>query len=449
MGINNAKTLVPRLSNLSISLLKSILSENVEMNENSSDFVIDVDVNWIMMKYSRYSSDLPSKLETTANILNSFARYGFIVQPICDPESRHHSKRASIERRANETVKNIDAMCARFELSTLSQELASAKSLEEVNELKQKQKTLSKIACGTTEGEKFKNVATALNEYILDKKLDVLNDHGGRVLPIKIGYFQADLLIAKRFMSHESSVILANDTDFAMYVGSDLLAIRDFTFKKSTTEIDSIELWFSSNNKAQEAYKCIKDAPNCNTCLTLASNDLFGRFDDFETRALIGLALGCDVYRGGVKGIGPSGLSKVIEKFDSSADVNIKLIKWISSQWETSEVVVTAYLQILRFEPSSEEGKDLNYLFTEPSSLYTYCKEFTSKDCIEDGPETFICPGYSNDSSEQHLCLVFEKGDECSRCKKTFCRHCVRSRWCSDTIMWIHSRRQSMDWWSQ
>ena len=46
------------------------------------------------------------------------------------------------------------------------------------------------------------------------------------MIPVKVGLYQADPLIAKRALQKKSNVILSSDTDFFVMVGPDCLLIK-------------------------------------------------------------------------------------------------------------------------------------------------------------------------------------------------------------------------------
>ena len=55
---------------------------------------------WMMHKFCRDSNEF-EVIKKISNICIAFATAGFVVTPVCDREIRHHSKRASVERRSD------------------------------------------------------------------------------------------------------------------------------------------------------------------------------------------------------------------------------------------------------------------------------------------------------------------------------------------------------------
>eukprot|EP00957_Ditylum_brightwellii_P179691 13688385-Ditylum_brightwellii.AAC.1 len=85
------------------------------------------------------------------DVLITFAKCGVEVYPVFDlPDdntSRHHSKRATIERRVKRDKTNIDIVSARYKLNQLTQEFIQKKQLnEEIHELEEKKKKVASLA---------------------------------------------------------------------------------------------------------------------------------------------------------------------------------------------------------------------------------------------------------------------------------------------------------------
>ena len=140
---------------------------------------------------------------------------------------------------------------------------------------------------------------------------------GGCILSAMVGQFQADPLIAKRLIDKVSDTVLANDTDFAMYAGNALIGISQFTLdKKNKTKIIGIQVWFASNHMAEQAYSLLtaqEEGDVIGITYSPAEYDYFGQFTNARTRALIGMMLGSDVYKGDISGFRISKLSTEIE----------------------------------------------------------------------------------------------------------------------------------------
>ena len=91
---------------------------------------------------------------------------------------------------------------------------------------------------------------------------------------------------------------------------------------------------------------------------------------------------------------------------DNEIALNGDLKKWIAGKWKTTESVVESYIQVILYEPASEEGEALQYMHSNmPSTIMHYCKAFVREgECdVVDGPVEMMCPGYDGDPSCSHL----------------------------------------------
>ena len=95
---------------------------------------------------------------------------------------------------------------------------------------------------------------------LIQNELDVWNAseanvNGGMVCNVLTAAFQADTLMAYRFLHNKSSLIVENDTDFAALIGNTTLVIRNFKFGRDqyskqvqSMKIHAIEVGGASND---------------------------------------------------------------------------------------------------------------------------------------------------------------------------------------------------------
>ena len=150
-------------------------------------------------------------------------------------------------------------------------------------------------------------------------------------------------------------------------------------------------------------------------------------FEDFETRAMVAICLGCDVTPDrGASGVGPAAIFKLLLEFTVSGDYfKEKLKLWTQKKMKFAEDVIDSYISALVFEPCNDNQNCDNFLYLDkqPTSLPTYLKEFTKDDSIVvDGPEIKVCTGFCGVS---HKFLGAECSYLCSSCQKCVCLTCV------------------------
>ena len=76
------------------------------------------------------------------------------------------------------------------------------------------------------------------------------NATGGKIHCINAGGFQADVLIANRFIYGKSDILASNDADYVMHIGKERIQIKDFIYENRTKITFSMTLMFSSNDNA-------------------------------------------------------------------------------------------------------------------------------------------------------------------------------------------------------
>ena len=125
MGLRGASSILYSITGLTLKALKEIARSRVQSNSQQLA-CINVDCSWVGHKLAANSSAFHEAGSLTAEVLCLLAQAGFIVTPICDPDCRHHSKRASIDRIAEKEKGRLTALCTRYKLVALSQKMRLA-----------------------------------------------------------------------------------------------------------------------------------------------------------------------------------------------------------------------------------------------------------------------------------------------------------------------------------
>ena len=441
MGLQSGSKCIATIKNITLTGLMALLREqHVTNNEHPNVTVspdttyqvkIDFDVNWLFMSKTKNTDSLKAKVDKTVSIMVSFAKCGCICTPICDPDDRHHSKRASIRRKVDKVLLGIKVRSARYELIEVTQTLLSAPEDTDRNALETRKGVLSKLARrDINSNDVSHDLIKLLQRTISDARLCVQNEAGGYVGDVSTGLYQADLPLAKRFCTGKSTVICSSDSDFAMYIGSEMIQMKDFHFDVKTNSISKISLGLSDNELGIRMFERLKQLGVEDIVFKPAEFPFFSQYSSLQTRALIGFGLGCDIYKGGCKGVGPSNLNAWLDGRGTNFDSDLKI--FFASKLKTSVEVIDIYVQAIINEPSNLialEGtppKEYEYLGDYPTSVHHYIKEFVhqnNKGCTisEEGPQMFECPGV--ESVISHKSLLFER-ECCSACGICICRHC-------------------------
>ena len=127
-------------------------------------------------------------------------------------------------------------MASRFKASRLLQQLTSESNVEDTKKLRLelvlKNKEIRSFENGST--IRFSSdFGSKLHVYLSDNDFHDPNRFVGSIKKVFVSKFQADSVIGKRAPDKKSSIIFGNDTDFAIFLGQDYLAVSDFEFQQS------------------------------------------------------------------------------------------------------------------------------------------------------------------------------------------------------------------------
>ena len=395
MGIQNGSKCTANLSNIPLvglmKVLRHLRSSNTSDSHGNANHrsdarpCIDFDMNWLFMSKTKAGDSTKVKVDKVLAIINAFAKCGCVCQPVSDQELRHHTKRASIQRRADRVILEIKVKRARYELAQVNQELMSVHSAGVGDpDLEKKKTELAKVAKRELrDNEVSPDLVHMLKNNIDGECLFIENEAGGCVERVITGIYQADLLLAKRYMNKISTTIVSSDGDFAFLVGDRLVQIKDFHFDFKSKEITNISLSFTSNTIAKEFESMLKDGGINGLKHTVAQYEFFSTYSDLETRALIAFGLGSDVLKGGCKGVGPVNLNSFLVGLEGNTTEGVthELKKWYSSKLKTTVQTIEAYQQAMIYEPTNDRAEMgiYEYLDHSPRILYSYTKDFLDR----------------------------------------------------------------------
>lgn len=254
------------------------------------------------------------------NLASDLPKVGFIVVFICDGETRHHSKRATIQKKAKYQKQVIEGYLKRIELMLLAKKREQSTSVEEIN-LNTKQETLLSNKIKSMEKiqqssnvnvglEFYENIKSMIEEFQLDQK--VITNENIFVLQAK---FRADSVLAYRCIYGYCDIVFSSDSDLAALAGSRCLGIKSFKYndKLKNNKLSDVSLYTPST----ETLKFVSEAIHLSSNSTRKKISEYGIFDGIENvqiRGLLALGLGCDVYLPGIAQLGKHILKKFIDK---------------------------------------------------------------------------------------------------------------------------------------
>ena len=308
MGVSGAEQLVYAIKNLSVAGVKHIARNRLNANERLCR--IDVDCSWVAYKLLGKNGNASKAGELVAEFLILLAKAGFVPTPICDPQNRHHSKRESTRRVAEKEKARIEAVTARLKLTALAQKRVGLQG----DESEEAEKEMSRLDSLVKKYENVNAKPSLPCSFIqdLDISLQVMdaheeNEHECFVEKIKVASFQADSLIAKRYIDRKSHLIMSSDTDFMALIGGECVTVRGFKLSrgrgkknKANANIETLEVGCCSQSTFDDILAVIPSEEKITK--REATHPLFSE-KDTRLRGLIAVIIGCDVFNGGIYGV--------------------------------------------------------------------------------------------------------------------------------------------------
>jgi hypothetical protein len=139
-------------------------------------------------------------------------------------------------------------------------------------------------------------------------------------ISLHISMFQANMVICYRLVNGLSHLAVTTDRDYHIYAGKDALVITDWKLsakkKRHKSTLSQMELacgWMEPMKKAADALHKPVDI-----FVSKKAKYLLFEGSDATTRALIAIAIGCDMYPGGAHNIGPSKVATYLHKDDGN-----------------------------------------------------------------------------------------------------------------------------------
>jgi len=366
-------------------------------------------------------------------IVRALAVAGIDVIVVADGTSRPPTKRATVKRSASREHARISALMAKKELAMLLQ--SKHYTNDEKAALERRVKTKERAAAAALPPLDFtKDLKDELEFLSEDKDIQSTQIH------LKIAKQQADPLIARLLIDRMGQAIMSSDSDFAAYLGSNCLCIKNFRYSFRESKLDKIVLSTGDSRMAEKVNAFMQN--NFIVFKNKPKHPIFSGEDDPMSRALICVGLGCDVYPGGVAHFGPAKMHTAItgiaeagcvsqnERFDK-----LCIVLSEAARKENKTIDITSHNAVLRTltkalicEPCDAVGDPddvVTYMYNKPDELEYYLRDFAPSDesvRIVAGPLVTNCPGYGKGA---HSFLCAEGISACAKCNSNFCKFCV------------------------
>jgi hypothetical protein len=301
---------------------------------------------------------------------------GFSVTLIFDPCSRHHTKKASIQRSHNHEWARSNAVKVKIALMNVGHQLKSCSDEERTVLLHQQDVLLKKNRAAETLLS-----SSLLPDDLMDRLHDELHkDPRTRDVMCITGEFQADSCLARCMIHKETDLVLANDSDLPCLAGRPCLLIKDFRVSKQS-DLVGIEIasgFFETINNAASHLGIAENHPS----LQRATFPLLDGVDDACTHCLIAVLMLCDVAppelksESFLKGLGPSKIQVIMNKVKEEQEGNVTYTRLLeevmklptqpsTTKWDAN--VVRTLVDSMLFEPANDTESPRSWMHGPPT----------------------------------------------------------------------------------
>jgi hypothetical protein len=350
-------------------------------------------------------------------ICTALANRNIDVLIVCDPPTRHHSKRAYYQRVGKNEMERLKIMLCRMELSCAGNDSEKIRQISD---------DIRKLEKGESRTSLPANFVERLQELVSTY------DSGGKgVMSVEIAPFQADPSIADIALSGGCDAILSGDSDFAMYVGpggpdkfGDIM-IRDVKINQKQSTVTSCSLVTGQEAVASKIEDILISKGLSNVFQTRPKYPLFNEVEDPKMRALMALALGCDALPWGVPGVGASSLHNLLQacNWNDSQDLHLEFATKLASLKKSVVRDPNALLCLANSLVYEKTTSEIGYMHHAPNTIEKYNEAFAAVETqVFDGPPMVICKGCNG---HEHAFLEAEGVSSCATCKASLCRFCT------------------------
>ena len=150
---------------------------------------------------------------------------------------------------------------------------------------------------------------------------------------------------------------------------------------------------------------------------------LFDGANDLKMRALIAIALGCNVLPGGVPGVGASSLLNLLKMCQNHPMIHVRFAEQLCKQRKAIIKDPQALLCIAHSLLYEKRNSDVGYMYNVPIMIEQYNEVFAAPVIqIIDSPIVRECKGCNGVA---HLFLDAKGVSSCAECKSSLCRFCI------------------------
>jgi len=414
MGVQGAKAVLHQIKGLTLDHLEAASRVHAELRGEDLPITAVIDASWNGMRSGHRDA-----VEYMVDTLRALIGKAYQIFLVFDPETRCHTKVASIERKGKRECARAMAYRSKTETMRITTELRTERLTEAERQAKlaAQKKLQSAIQAAENLGKKLlpHDFEERLREEV--EKLE------GNVVCFT-GSFQADSMISKLVENNEVDLIFASDADYSFVNGPKCLQVTEFKLKNNGKVLSDVVVksGFYDSLHAVVAASGDLDVEN----IDQAEYPLIDGQEDLRYCLAVGLALGCDVLVGGISGLGLEKLNHIIKSAQAECGVLLTadnlleaLSKWTGCDLSFQELKVL--LDAWYFEPAAvTESGEFHYVFHAPAGpVDEYCAAFAEKS--EPGIQLIECHGHVGQHPHKYLRTLVVS---CSDCESLCCGFC-------------------------
>ena len=457
MGISSGAQTLYHLEGLSIADvaagMRGLYNDRKTQEELSMDMpTIDGDSNNILKVVGGASN---TKSAAVAMYFSKWKETGITVHPMVDGKTRPNAKKASCDRRANRHRDYIKSYTTLKEANKMKRELASgtfsAEDIVQMNKDIKKLEEKSTKQLARSQQSWPADFAEALEEELVNGvSLRSADKTGGCIGAVFEASYEADYAIIGRFLDKKIIAAITSDSDIAVLAGDGLPCIKKFTETKDNSGKTGMTIVSTCKSTILNIKQHLPEESKA--VLKDAKCPIFEGVKSRKLRALMMVAVGCDVYPSGISGVGPATLKKqYLDKLKKKmpecdrtdeAKLYDALLGMVVKESKLDANTIDTFVKGLLYQPTNYKSLEKTstadeivppaepgpYTYMEdppdvlPSYLFDDFAQVGVTTLDKGGPEVLSCVGAEGHS---HVFLSQIGSKHCHGCNGVICKKCT------------------------
>ena len=351
---------------------------------------LDVDGNALAYAlHPKSKGNINLLLHEIITFLKNLSSMGFIVQVIFDNlTTRPNTKRAATEQRKEHELNIIQSSCTKLNIVAFANVCMRSNDPSIHEQFDVNEKLLKSIESAVKRKMTLpSDFDVRLREKIIANKLNEMNICCGYVnSDVLVAKFEADYVIARRFLNGECNFIYGEDSDFYALVGPSVLLLWDFLIQSKKNDL--MTSTFDVRGCGRRMFVTCKRTFGDKIAYKEIKFDVFDH-SDYHIRAVTAVTMGCDVYAG-ISRVGPAALKSLLNKYESLQDPSLiyeRLLNDLSLKAKIPVSVLNTYCHAFMGQVAvTVDEEEYLYIWNDysiPTTLSEYLNDFIPPHIID------------------------------------------------------------------